>query len=650
MFIMKMAYFDKDTFIEYLPTNIYNDLVNELNKNSAWMTLANHVAEWLEYPCTLWVQSLQNTKPHESPGEKLLSELNIKMCTIEVLRVLLTECNLLNILSIISDPEPLHIIVHPTEELGTDTLKISFGQHLRLCCMAIGMPPPNYVWYHGDTQLQDCTSSQLDIIITSASQTGDYKCKVVQIKSDGTLLSTLISKHVTVQVCPIPVKIDKQPQAVIEIQAGDSFAISCKADGYPEPRYQWFHENTILEGETCNTLHIKKFTSKYEGKYYCHVYNDISEVYTERTHVMMKHPRLKAVAKIALIIANGEYEHHKDLLTVRNDAALVANLLKEINFEVICLLNLTVAQMKRAIQLFSEALVDGVYGLFYFAGHGFKIQESYMLATDSPETYLRKDAICESELLSAFLKNDPELLIIILDMCQTLPSKEFNPDIYLELPTVNEYKSKKNLRNLIQAYSTSSHRPSYEKVNSKYGLYVTHLSKFIAKDMIVTKIFEELGKSFDNCFKGKERNQIPMFASSVTKPFRLTDAIYKNLPAPICYLNKIIAFSTQTLDITFKQVNMSTKVVISLFMEPYLNLINIKVLDLQNIEINYLNSVPAKRNNLFHDQNTKECWIHNPQVNEGPLIICISKDGTAIGATFLHIKDYIPQLLRKMNC
>lgn len=51
------------------------------------------------------------------------------------------------------------------------------------------------------------------------------------------------------------------------------------------------------------------------------------------------------------------------------------------------------------------------------------MQENYMLAIDAPETYLRKDAICESKLLSAFLENDPELLIVILDMCQTLPSK-----------------------------------------------------------------------------------------------------------------------------------------------------------------------------------------------------------------------------------
>lgn len=76
----------------------------------------------------------------------------------------------------------------------------------------------------------------------------------------------------------------------------------------------------------------------------------------------MDHPRLKAVAKIALIIANEEYDHHGALLTARNDAAHIANLLREIDFEVICLMNLTITQMKKVIQLFSEALVAGVYG------------------------------------------------------------------------------------------------------------------------------------------------------------------------------------------------------------------------------------------------------------------------------------------------
>lgn len=60
-------------------------------------------------------------------------------------------------------------------------------------------------------------------------------------------------------------------------------------------------------------------------------------------------------------------------------------------------------------------------GLFYFAGHGFKMQENYMLSIDAPSNYLRKDAICESEVLSMGLKNDPALFVVILDMCQTAP-------------------------------------------------------------------------------------------------------------------------------------------------------------------------------------------------------------------------------------
>lgn len=62
-------------------------------------------------------------------------------------------------------------------------------------------------------------------------------------------------------------------------------------------------------------------------------------------------------------------------------------------------------------------------GLFYYVGHGFKMQESYMLAVDAPASYLRTDAICESELLAILLQNDPALLVTILDMCQTVPSK-----------------------------------------------------------------------------------------------------------------------------------------------------------------------------------------------------------------------------------
>ncbi|XP_031833593.1 mucosa-associated lymphoid tissue lymphoma translocation protein 1 isoform X2 [Nomia melanderi] len=638
-----MSQIDANAYIECLPANVYKDLVNALNKDEAWITLANYVAEHLQYQCTSWIQSLKEIKELcNSPGERLLFELNVKMCTVEILRMLLHDCGLHNALSIISHPEPLQIIMHPTEQLQSDTLKISFGQNLQLFCKAIGMPPPSYMWYHGNMALQHCDSGKLDIVITSISQIGEYKCKVSQIKHDGTVISSLISKTVNVHIFPTPVIIEEQPQPILEVKEGENFTIHCKASGNPEPQYQWFHDNTKLEGETSNILHIKKFNSKHEGKYYCHVYNDVGEIYTQRTHIMMYLPKLKAVAKTALIIANGDYDNHECLLTPKNDGAYIAKLLKEIGFKVICLMNLTIKQIRNAIELFSKALVEGVYGLFYFAGHGFKMQESYILATDTPTVYLRKDAICESELLASFLQNDPELLIIILDMCQTLPSKNFNSVIYNELPVVIEYKSKKNLRNLIQAYSTSSYRPSYEKLNSQYGLYITHLCKYITKDIQVTKLFEEVGK-------GKERNQIPMFASSITKPFRLTDAIYKrNLPAAICYFNELTSFPTVTFDISFKQANIHGKVTIW-NMEPYLNIIKIKLSNLEHLKINFYNLVPAKKNNLYQDQNTNECWIHNPQINEGPIVISVFEHGRPIGATLLNIRNYVSPLLKLIN-
>lgn len=140
---------------------------------------------------------------------------------------------------------------------------------------------------------------------------------------------------------------------------------------------------------------IKQFSSKFEGKYYCYVTNDVNEVITQRSHVMVKircrallivveiekflefhnicficicismqmvHPREKAIAKVALIIANDDYESHKRLETPRNDAAKIGGLLKEIGFRVICLANLSLEQIRNATRVFSEALTEGVYG------------------------------------------------------------------------------------------------------------------------------------------------------------------------------------------------------------------------------------------------------------------------------------------------
>ncbi|XP_066593305.1 mucosa-associated lymphoid tissue lymphoma translocation protein 1-like isoform X2 [Prorops nasuta] len=572
------------------------------------------------------------------------------MCTVEVLHKLLEDCELYETLSLLCLPELLRITEQPANTTKANNLKVPIGQYLHLSCRAIGLPPPKYAWYCNNIELEDSTSSDLMHLINKISNAGEYKCKVYQNDSDGNVIASRFSSSVFVQIASTPVKILEQPLPYAEVEEGGILVLKCKAQSYTQLQYQWFKDNTKLQGAISNELRINKFNLKNEGKYYCYVTNDVSEIYTEKSHVVMLLQRQKAVAKIALIIANADYENHECLMTSRNDAAKIGNLLKEIGFEVICLMNVTHVQMKNAMKIFCQALSEGMYGLFYFAGHGFKMQENYMLAIDAPKHYLRKDAICESELLAMILDSDPTLLVVILDMCQTVPPKEFNPDIHQEIPIVNEYKSKKNLRNLIQAYSTSSHRPSYERTNHKYGLYVTHLSKYISKDIPVAKVFEEVGRSVDVSLKGTERNQIPMYASTITKPFRLTDAIYNRTPpGGIRKLHKLTEFPVANFNLFFKQAGVQSKVTILPFMEPYINWIKIKLTELENVDISFYNSIHVKRNNLYQNPEKYECSVLNPQTSQGPLVVSISKNGSFIGATLLDIKPYMPSLLEKLE-
>ena len=78
----------------------------------------------------------------------------------------------------------------------------------------------------------------------------------------------------------------------------------------------------------------------------------------------MEQPRQKAVAKVALLIANESYDNQETLRTPRNDVALVAKILKGLGFHTICLADLTLIQMKNAIEIFCDSLIEGTYGYY----------------------------------------------------------------------------------------------------------------------------------------------------------------------------------------------------------------------------------------------------------------------------------------------
>ncbi|XP_058808330.1 mucosa-associated lymphoid tissue lymphoma translocation protein 1-like [Phymastichus coffea] len=648
-----MLKFDEDLSIDQLPLDVYEAMIDELNRNKHWKIVANHLMQEDESYSASWISCLESqasSKNKKSPAENLLIDLNIRLGDVLILDKIFNDCNLKRALSFLHYPEKLYVSKHPDDNTNNASLQVSFGK-LSLKCEAEGLPPPSYQWYQEDKVLENETTTELSIDVQSEAQEGTYKCRVYQVDHRGDVIFEEYSKPVYIKIKPMPVTIMKQPPTFLEVKENDNFILHCEASCYPSPKFQWYKDNERLDNQTTDTLTIEKFSAKGEGKYYCHISNYISERYTQQSTVLIEQPRQKATVKVALLIANENYDNQEVLRTPRNDVAKVSKILNNLNFHVICLTDLTLVQMRNAIRIFCDFLIDGAYGLFYFAGHGFRMQENYMLPVDTPTNYLRKDAISESLLLSMALKSDPALLVVILDMCQTAPPAEQNPEIHEELPAINEFKGKKNLRNLLLAYSTSSYRPSYERMGKNYGLYATHLCKYLEENIFVTKVFEQVGISIDATLRGAERKQIPMFATTITKPYRLTDSVsHGNLPKAIENLEKTVTFPSKVIEINFQKTGIKCKATISQLIKPYFNVVQVTLSDLdEKYDINFYNSVHTKRNNLFQSSNKYKCWLYSPQSKEGAIVISLLENGIHIGATLLDVSKFVPLLLNKLN-
>lgn len=71
---------------------------------------------------------------------------------------------------------------------------------------------------------------------------------------------------------------------------------------------------------------------------------------------------VSASDKVALLIGNLNYSSHPNLMAPLMDVHELANLLQQLNFRVVSLLDLTRDEMLAAIDKFIQLLDKGVYG------------------------------------------------------------------------------------------------------------------------------------------------------------------------------------------------------------------------------------------------------------------------------------------------
>lgn len=131
-----------------------------------------------------------------------------------------------------------------------------------------------------------------------------------------------------------------------------------------------------------------------------------------------------ATDKIALVIGNRDYVHlpidESPLVHTCSDAKMLASILRkpEMGFKVISLINLTRDEMKEALEKFYSLLGEGVYGLLYFAGHGFEQGgQNYLVPVDTAD-WIPEKAVCAQKVLEEMNKFRTELIVFLLDICR----------------------------------------------------------------------------------------------------------------------------------------------------------------------------------------------------------------------------------------
>nr|XP_033813376.1 mucosa-associated lymphoid tissue lymphoma translocation protein 1-like isoform X2 [Geotrypetes seraphini] len=437
--------------------------------------------------------------------------------------------------------ESVQIMVQPESQL------VAEGKRASLICQAVGPPGFGYQWFCGKQEVTNATCHELVFSPVTQQTSGWYICRVhcgtnfVFSKWAQVIVNKASSPSPVGGFCPTMdgLCILKQPQSCI-VEEGDLLELSCTAIGNPPPQYQWFQNGTLIQGAKHSSFKVRLATTAERGRYCCRVYNFFREVWSLEVHVEVgprlhiienfwhnteiplepadSSVRLHASDKVALLIGNMNYLHHKVLKAPMVDVHELTNLLRQLDFKVVSLLDLSKSEMQMAVKEFLLLLDKGVYGLLYYAGHGYEnFGNSFMVPIDAPHSYTSEHCLCVQSLLQSMQERQTGLNVFLLDMCR---KRNMNDDI---LPQVGALKV---TANIVFGYATCADAEAYEISQGELsnGIFVSFLKKWLLKDEKITVLLDKVAEDMGTCeiTKGKQALELK---SNLSEWRALTDRI-----------------------------------------------------------------------------------------------------------------------------
>ncbi|XP_072295230.1 MALT paracaspase 2 [Eucyclogobius newberryi] len=558
-----------------LREDVMKRLSKMLDKSSCgWRQLAHVMSEEPRFRCSeseMTHYSLQVLSNIGSPSRTLLARLADQSCTVNFLLWGLKKIDHVDAVQYLTHivSALVQITVQPQSQ------KAQEGSRVILSCKASGPPGLCYQWFKGKQEILDGASPELVLCPFNSTNQGHYICRV----SLGDTFVFSLWAHVRLadfsSECPSSIfqgsvsglRITRQPQSQA-LTEGDTLVLECQAEANPPAQYEWYHNSEPVPPQHTLSLKIPCVTTAQRGQYKCKAYNLYHEVWSEAAVVTigpisstdaswveidtrspgvfvtqepdnrsrelkmflaqpMSSPpqpvqQFYATDKVALLIGNMNYKYHTQLCAPIADVHELTNLLRLLDFKVVSLLDLNCQEMHSAVTEFLLLLDKGVYGLLYFAGHGYEnYGNSFMVPIDAPASYTSEHCLCVQNILTRMQERETGLNVFLLDMC-----RKRNPyDDVLVQPALIKVTA-----NIVFGYATCVDAEAYEvkKEDVSNGIFINFLKKRVCEDEKVTVMLDRVAEDMGRCRITHGRQALEL-RSNLCERRCLTDPVHTAL-------------------------------------------------------------------------------------------------------------------------
>ncbi|KAL8591249.1 hypothetical protein ACOMHN_017573 [Nucella lapillus] len=414
-------------------------------------------------------------------------------------------------------------------------LNVSLGMSFCITCEARGHLPLTYQWRRNTETISTGQTGYLKIDRAKPEDDGVYQCLVSNeygsVKSDCVKVGVATSEWEMFAPAPLIPEIQEHPKSC-QVQLGGHAIFRCGAHGLGPLNYQWFKDCDSIPGAVDSEHRVYNINHRNaQGSYMCLVTDKNGGKVLSKGAILQigeigyKHNHI-ATDKLALLIGNYDYRSQQPLKAPQTDIQNLSTIFQRVlGFKVLSLLNLTLTEMKSAVEEFCELVDSGVYCVFYFCGHGFdENNHSYILPNDVPTDYKTEECLSAEYVLSKMQQRRPKVCCMILDICRKPPenpSQSSRTSIMEQTPVEDG--------NTVVCYATSCGLAAFESRPQSKGILVTHLEKLLQQPISIEEVFRRVKEAVGNDSRVNQNartRQIPEVRSNLIEVDRsFTDPI-----------------------------------------------------------------------------------------------------------------------------